>query len=291
MTTPPRSEAVQGLIWALISVIASTAMGVAVRYAVDAVSSEMVTFLRGALTLILIGGFILFWRQRPHFSNPKLHLIRGALMGCSTLMGFYTISVIPLTTATVLFFITPIFATLLSVLFMGQSVGPRRIAAIAAGFVGAVIVVRPGFDGFHIGMLVGVVSALIFATALVMARGLAQRDGAFATFVSTTFMTFAVSAPLAGLNPDLPPSTWAWIAVAGVVVTGALRQIADIQSYRYADAAVIAPLGYMRIVFTAIAAYFLFDEIPDGATILGGVIIIGASIYIVLRERRTSRTP
>lgn len=223
------------------------------------------------------------------FSAPGLHIWRGALIGVSTQFGFYTMTQIPLATATVLFFTAPIFVALMSIPLQGERIGPRRGAAIAAGFLGVLIVLRPGADGFHFAMLTGLFSSVLFALALLSSRGLANRDGAFAAYISSAVMTIIVAAPVAAPVWSLPWSAAGWIALSLVTVTAMARNIGDIQAYRLADAGVLAPLTYLRLILIAIASYFIFDETPDRYALIGGAVIIAAALYIARRERLVKR--
>ncbi|MEL7275512.1 MAG: DMT family transporter [Pseudomonadota bacterium] len=285
---PAHRDNLRGLTWILFSVIASSAMSVAVRPVSLEVDSRMVVMLRAGITCgLLLVAIPLIWRYRDRmrFSRPRDHLIRGALIAFSTHLGFYTLASIPLATASVLFFTAPIFATLLAMAVHGERVGPRRIAAVGAGFAGALIILRPGFRTFEPAMLAALGSSLLFALALTMSRGLARADGPMSTYVSSVVVTAVISLPLAAPVLALPVSTYAWVATAVLVVAGGARGVADIQAYRYGDAAVLAPVTYLRLVFVGIAGYLMFDERIDGPTLLGAAIIVTATLYIAQRER------
>ncbi len=282
----------RGIAWMMLSVVASSAMTLAVRGASLSVNPRMVVLLRASLTLIALTiGLILFARLRRqlNFSRPWLHLSRGAMIGISTHLGFYTIATIPLATATVLFFLAPIFATILSVLFMGEKVGPRRIIAILLGFSGALVIIRPGFETIHPAMLSALASSILFAGALTQSRDLAEADGSFSALFSSVLVTMILSIPLAAPVFALPSGLipWTWILV--MVATGAIRNLGDIEAYRYAEAAILAPFTYLRLVLIGAAAVLFFGEIPDRYTLIGAVVIIAATFYIAHRERQVRR--
>ncbi|MHA3915998.1 DMT family transporter [Halovulum sp. GXIMD14793] len=277
----------RGIGWILLSVAASSAMTVAVRAASLAVDSRMVVLLRAGITLLVLLAAILLvarLRRQLRFTRPWLHVTRGAMIAISTHLGFYTIAKIPLTTVTVLFFMAPIFATILSALYQKEKVGPRRIAAIAVGFTGALIIIRPGFGTLHPAMLTALLSSILFAAALIQSRGVAEADGSFSALFSSVLVTVIISIPLAAPVFALPTAPAIWAFVALLVITGAIRNVADIEAYRHGEAAVIAPFTYLRLIFIGIAAYWMFDEVPDRATLIGGTIIIAATLYIAQRE-------
>ena len=277
----------RGMLWAFLAVLAASAMSLSVRGASLEIDPRLIVLYRfvfGFLILIVILGSSPSQRQKLTFSDPKLHIIRGILIAVSTLFGFYALANVELAAATVLFGLAPIFATLISVLFLGQSIGLRRCLAIFASFIGAVIIIDPRFEP-EWGMLSAVAAAFLFGTALAMSRGLAQKDGSFSTLFSSTCMTVIV-AGLASIPVMAVPvgvTIWIWIAI--LVTTGLVRQFADIEAYKVAEAAALAPIFYLRLIFIAIGAYVLFAEIPRFNTWIGAGIVITATLYMTYRER------
>lgn len=288
----PERDNTRGILWAFVSVLGASLMTLAVRGVVEDIDSRMAVMFRGGLTSIVILAAVLLWPRLRHnmrFSRPWLHLFRGTMIGISTNLGFYTIMMIPLATATVLFFTAPIFATILGVIFQRERVGPRRIAAVTAGFIGALVILRPGFDGFHPAMLTALGSSAFFAIALTLSRNLANADGVLSTYFSSVVITSIVTLPVAIPVWAVPDTTLVWVALAVVVVTSALRGFADIQAYRHADAALLAPIAYLRLILIGIGAYFLFSETIDIPTMIGAAIIISATLYIARRETALKR--
>lgn len=284
---PARLDNLRGIAWILTSAVAASLMSLAVREVSGTIDTRMIVALRSALiTLAVLPGLLFVPAlRRMRFTRPGQHLVRGALIAGATHLAFYTIAHVPLATAIVLFFTAPIFATLIAAVFQGERVGPRRIGAAVAGFAGAVIILRPE-TGLEPAMLAALGSSAMFAVALSMSRRLAQADGAAAAYVSSVVVTLLVSAPLAAPVFALPSGGWQWAVMAVVVVAGGLRGFADINAYRHAEAGLLAPFSYLRLVVTGVAAYFLFGEIPDRATILGATIIIGSTLYIARREAK-----
>lgn len=283
----------RGALWMAVSVVGAAAMTIGVRGASAEIDSQMIVMLRG------IGGLILCWallaampsqRSGVRFSRPWLHAARGALIAVSTQLGFYTLTQIPLATATVLFFSAPIFTTLLAPLVLKEPIGLRRSAAVVAGFCGVLIVVRPGAAPFDIAMVAAIASSFLFALVLLTSRAVANSDGPWAAYLSSAVMTIVVSLPLTVTDWSMPVSALGWGALGVVAVTSLVRNLADIQAYRYAEASFLAPLAYTRIILIAAAGYLLFDEIPDGWTIAGGAVITAAALYIAQRERAVFRT-
>ncbi|MEM6438087.1 MAG: DMT family transporter [Pseudomonadota bacterium] len=292
--SPPPSAAdnLRGGVWMLFSVVNASAMTVAARWVSEGMDSRMIVFLRAVLTLVAAAPLLASpaVRARLSFSRPWLHLLRGGLIGVSTQFGFHAIANLPLATVTVLFFTAPIFATLLAVPINGERVGPRRLAAVLTGFLGALVLLRPGVGGVapdQLWAMIGaLVSSLMFALALALSRGLAEADGAASAFVSSVAATVLVSAPLALPVWSLPADPLAWTALIVLIASGSARGFADIEAYRLGEASVVGVIAYLRLVLIGAAGWLLFAETPDAATWAGGAIIIGATLYIARRERQ-----
>lgn len=292
ITPNPLRDNWRGLQWMFLSVVVSSGMTIAARFASQELDSRVVVLMRGTLTLLLILTLLVIskkLRGQLKFSQPGSHLLRGTLVAISTQLGFYTIATVPLATTTVLFFTAPIFATILSIVVHGETIGPRRIAAIAVGFAGVLIIMRPGFDAMELGLLTAIGSSVTFAMALTMSRNLSNADGPLSTYFSSVIIMAVVSVPIAAPVFALPDLPFTWLALAVLVVTGSVRGIADIEAYRHADAALLTPITYLRLVFIGLGAYFLFHETVDTPTLIGATIIVSATLYIAQRERANRR--
>ncbi|MFQ5622562.1 MAG: DMT family transporter [Paracoccaceae bacterium] len=278
--------------WILASVVAASAMVVAVRMLSADISSPVIVLLRAALTIMLLAPVLALSgraRRQLRFSRPWLHVLRGGLIGIATNLGFYTLTRIPLATASVLFFMAPVFATILAIPVHGEKVGPRRWAAVGCGFLGAVIILRPDTGSLHPAMIAALGSSLTFAAALTLSRGLAIADGAFSGYFSAVVITALLTLPFALPSLGLPASGIGLVSVGVLVAGGAVRGVADIQAYRLGEASVLAPIIYLRLVLIGLAGYLFFGETPDAPTLAGAAIIILATLYIARRETRAGK--
>ena len=282
------SENWRGILWAMLSVLGASAMAVSVRGASLGLDTRLIVGYRLFFTLIILGLTLFLFphlRSEIRFNHPRAHLIRGFLMACSIHFGFYTLSVVPLAAAAILFATAPIFATIFSVILGRETIGPRRTIAIVVGFLGTIIVMRPSSELIDINMIYGIASSIFFGFALVMSRNLARTDGPISTLISSTaiglIITIPLAAPVFEITTDLTLILW----ISVLIIFGILRQYADIQAYRYAQAAVIAPISYFRMVLIGVMAFFFFEEIPILTTYIGAFIVIASTIYITNRER------
>ena len=279
----------RGLYWICVSVLTASSMNLIVRQLSQDIDSTLIVFYRFSITsTLLIAAVILFspLRARLQFSRPWLHIARGGMIGIATHMGFYTLANIPLATATALFFTTPIFAAIFNIYMHGEQIGPRRWAAIFVGFVGALIITNPFAASFSFGFVTGTLSSLAFAMALTLSRNVSRADGPLSGLFSAAIVTTVISLPLVWTGVQAPSQPLSYVLIVAIIAIGFLRQFADIRAFTLADASVLAPITYTRLIFVGIGAYFIFDEVPDQATIIGSIIVICATFYIAHREAR-----
>ena len=287
-----KSNNLRGAWWIMLSVVTASIMTLGARGAYVELDSRMLVILRaiGGIALVALAMGLTPAAVGPlRFSNRWLHVLRGALVGCSTHLGFYAIAEIPLATATVLFFSAPIWTTLFAPVVLGERVGPRRWAAVLVGFGGVLIVLRPGSLEVGLPVIAALGSSALFAAVLLMSRKVANRDGPWATYLSSVVVTVVLSLPVTVPIWHVPVSGYGWFLLAVVTLSSMIRNIADIQAYRVADASFLAPLSYLRLILIAAAAYVWFGEVPDAFTWIGGAVIISAALYIARREALQNR--
>lgn len=282
-----------GLIWILISVFFASIMAISVKELGQIFDSRLLVLFRAGLLIFFLGIPALIvsdFRKKLKFTEPKLHISRGILIAFSTHLGFYTLTKLPIATTTVLFFTAPIFATVLSIYINKEKVGYRRWFAVIIGFLGVIIILQPGFNGFYFAMITALFSSFLFAVALVYSRRIVLADGVVSTYLSSVLITFLISIPIAysllesSYFGSIPMHILALIIL--LATTSFLRGIGDMQAYRYGEAAILAPFTYLRLILVGIVGYFLWGEIPNFVTLLGAFVIIGSAIYIGHRETK-----
>jgi len=283
----------QGALWMLASVIGASAMTVSIRVLTPDIHSSMLAFLRSAFGLLVVLPFL--WRARRGgtarlaFSAWPLHLARGLCITVALNAGFYAIWQLPMATATILFFMAPVFATIFAQLMLGEVVRARRWSAIGAGFLGALIILRPGLAEVNLGMLAALGSSVAFAAALILGKVIAGRDSADSVFVSSSVLVAFGALPPALFFWQIPDAFWLWSVVGVLVASSSLRTYADIRAYAAGEASFIAPFSYLRLLIIGVIGYVWFAEAVDLATMLGGAVIVAATLYISLREAQVAR--
>lgn len=217
-------------------------------------------------------------------TRPLLQVFRGLGLLCSSIFFIMALGYLPIAEATATGFISPLFVTGLSVLFLGEKVGLRRWNATIAGLLGVLIIVRPGTAAFQPGTIFPIISALGWATALVLTRKISGADRAITTMAFsaiTGFLVLSVIVPFYWIVPS-----WTQIALGvGIGVAATVGHWIVVLAFRYADASVLAPFSYVQLVWVTLIGFFLFGEVPDAVTFAGAAIIIASGVYTAHRER------
>lgn len=218
-------------------------------------------------------------------ARPGMQLLRGVVGAIAMMSWFLSLSMIPVGDATAITFSVVIFASIGAVVFLGERVGPRRVAAIAVGLMGTLIIVRPDVDAINVGAMVALVSSIFWAATLLVVKVLARSDSSptivfYASLYFTVFVTpFAVY-------------FWKWPTLedaALMVLTGILAlvgQLALTGAMRQGEATAVVPVDFTRLLWAAGIGYFWFGEFPDLWTWVGGAVVFAATLYITYRESR-----
>ena len=283
------TDNLRGAAWLVAACVAATGMMLGVRGASSTLDPLQIAFSRFLVGFVLVLPFILF-RGREVLATGRLPLLvlRGFLGFVAVSLGFYCVSVLPLVTATVLFFTAPLFVTLLAIPLLGERLQWRRMSATLCGFIGTVVVV--GFDpsGFHPAMLIAVGSAVVFAFSLIIGKMLATTERPMTIMFYFSLVTFLASAAPAVLVWQTPNGNEIMLlGVVGVFATA--RVYFDIRGYGVGEASFVSPFAYFRIVLVGAAGYLVFAEVPTSNGLVGAAIIIGSTLYIAEREARRGR--
>lgn len=283
----------QAALWMVLSALGASFMNFAVRGLGAEMSGASTAFLRMSFGTLLLAPLLLQPGREPlRFSRPWRHVLRGALIGVSTVWGFEALTRMPLAAATALFFLAPIFATAFAALLGLEKVGIWRWAAAAAGFLGALIILRPaGGEGLTLGPVFAVGSSALFAAALLIGRPLSRADGALSVMLSSNVVGALAALPWAASAWGTPSSLWLWGILCAAILAGSVRSYADIRAYDLAEAGFLAPFSFLRLIFVALGAYLLFQETPDARTWIGALLIVGASVATAIREARRRKLP
>ena len=245
--------------------------------------STLIAFVPVAALVLREGGMA---AMRPR--HPWLVTLRALLLAADMVFVFFAFTKLPLADAYTMLFTAPMLVTALSVPLLGEHVGWRRWTAVAVGFIGVLIVLRPGFAELNLGHLAALASALLFALSLIVARRIGNSETGSVLLVSMMVALLAVSAPaLPAVYVASAASDLALLAGIGLLM--GLGHLGLIQALRLAPSGVIAPFHYSQIVFAVIFGLLLFGDRPDVWVAAGSTVIIGSGLYILWRETVRAR--
>ena len=255
------------------------------KYVTQSVPAVELATIRYAVFVAMAAAPLLRRRSAAIRSRrPALQILRGVGVAGSALAFILAIGTLPIAEATAINFITPLLITVLAIPILGEVVRPQGWAAVGLGFVGAVVVVRPGVGGFHPAAGLVVVSSLFWCMAMLITRRLVGIDRAGVTLLWTAVSGFVLL--LCALPFFLAPLTLRQAGLCLMVgVVASLGQWCALLAYRSARVTVLAPLSYAQLIWSSVFGYAVFRAIPDGWTLVGAVIIALSGTYVVHLER------
>ena len=227
--------------------------------------------------------FFFYNKQLVWTDKPKLQFVRGIILLCANICFFYAISVISLAKALTLAFIAPLIVTAFSPIILGEKVGFRRWTAVIIGFIGSLVVIRPGFVELNLASFAALGTGVMYGFYLIITRKLSISDNPLLTLLLTGLVGLVIISsviPFIWVKPTLNQ----WSMMAGIGVFACIGHLFLILSLKYADASKLAPFSYFEIITNIIIGYYFFNNFPDNWTFLGLFIIILSGIYISRRE-------
>lgn len=284
MLIPTKASTRKGILLMLLAILLFTTMDALAKGLVQRYPTEQVVWARFTGQLLLV--IVILNRNLPpvlRTRHPRLHLLRSATQLGATGFFFTSLNYIGLAEATALTDINPVLITLGAALFLGERLGPRRIAGVIAAMIGAMIVIRPGMGVFTPAALLPLCCAVCYATNALITRKVGSTETVWTSMVyASLFGTLVTSTLLPGSWVPVPLSDLPLFIAIGCLGTAA--QLALIRSFSIAEASSVAPFGYAGIVLATIWGILLYGEYPDMLTILGASIIVIAGLYVWHRE-------
>ena len=272
--------------WMVLAGTGYTLASVCTRDLSSDYSTAQLAFMRAVIAIF----FIMPMVARKGISVMKttvfpIHVMRACLTYGGMMCWFYAVSIIPISDYTALLYIQPIFTILLAVLILGESAGPRTWAAIAAAFAGAIIILRPGFQEINLGMLAALATGILFAGVNTCMKTLSRTDSAAVIVAYVSILMLIFSSIPAWFYWTVP--TWTdGPAIIGVGIFALLGQYAITRAIAIADARVVQPFDFSRLITAAIVGWLAFGESSDLYTWMGALVIFCASYYVIVFERK-----
>jgi len=288
-TLSPSATPMRAALLMLGSTMAFGLMAVAIRYATRYVPTQEVAFFRNAFGLLALLPMLLRPGRAPLKTQqlPR-YFVRSAIGLGSMLCAFWALGHLPLAQAVSLSYSTPLFVTIAAVLWLGETVRVRRWAAVVVGFIGVLVIVRPGTAGFTAGSLVAVGAAVLSSLVAIQIKQLTRIDSAD----TVVLYTYVFWVPLS-LVPALfvwawpTGSAWLWLLATGVL--GTVGQLLWTRALRLGEVSALTPISFLQLPLVTLFGWLLFNETVDRWTIIGAGIILAANAYIAHREAVLSR--
>ncbi|MEP3247540.1 MAG: DMT family transporter [Sneathiella sp.] len=289
ITTIRANRTLQGVCWMLVTSFLFVGMTGIVRHLGSDLPAVETAFIRYVFGCILIAPMI--WHNWPGRIAPttlKLYMGRGLVHGVGVILWFYAMARIPIAEVTAIGYVAPIFVTIGAALFLGEKLRIRRILGVLCGFIGALIILRPGFQEINLGQLAQLCAAPLFATSFLIAKKLTDTENPTFIVGMLSLGCTIILLPGALLQWVTPTMTdLGWLALAALVAT--LGHFTLTKAFQAAPITVTQPLGFLQLVWAAILGMVVFGEALDPFVFAGGGLIIAATTYISHREMQANR--
>lgn len=285
----PRTPHLRAALLMLCSTVFFGLMVIAIRLASETLHTFEIAFFRNFFGLVAAlpllvrhGPDLLKTTQLPRYG------IRCAIGVVSMMAGFWAIGHLPLAQAVALSYSTPIFVTIAAVIFLHEQVRARRWIAVGLGFVGVLIIVRPGSANFSAGTLVALVAAVLSGIVSIQIKQLSQVDPADRIVFLTTLIWVPMSLVPALTVWEWPQGiTWLWVMAAGMM--GTAGHMLWTRALKLGDVSALTPISFTQLPIVALAGWLLFQEPVDRWTAIGATVIFAANAYIAHREAQLAR--
>lgn len=282
LALPPN---LRGILWVGLSGILFALLNVFTLIPAQHLNPYVMAFLRylfGAMFLLPIV-FRLGLYRSLHTQRLGLHVTRGAIHTAGMVLWFIALPLTTLAEITALGFTGPIFVTIGAALFLREDVRMRRWMAVFVGFIGAMIIIRPGFSALHLGVLCILISTPIFSASNLISKALARTNSANTIVIWQNIVIVVCAFPIAlwfWQTPDWGDIVW--FLAAGLA--GTLGHLCQQRGYQLADITLLQPIGFLSLIWNTMLGYFLFFQEPDVWTFVGAAVIFASAMYISHRE-------
>jgi len=286
-----------GITFKVVSVAVFVAMSSLIKAAGDVPAGQIV-FYRSFFAMLLILVFLgcrKELRTAFHTTRPFNHILRGTVGVTSMALGFFALTRLPLPEAITLGYAQPLLVVVFSSIFLGETIRIYRWSAVVVGLIGVFIISWPKLTLFQgggalgndemMGVMAAIVGAAISAIAMIVVRSLVHTER-----TSTIVLWFSLTATIL----SLVTYPFGWVSLSALQIAllvvagfcGGLGQLLMTEAYRYAEASTVAPFEYTSMILSVAAGYYFFGDVPTIHMLVGGIIVMGAGIFIIWRERR-----
>lgn len=283
------ATSLSAILLVFVSGLIFSCMDTGAKYLVlSGLSATFVAWVRFAVHLIIV--FVAFrgWQRMALYrvSSLPLQVVRGALLFGSTLFNFLALLTLQLAETVSIFFFAPMVITALAGPMLGEWAGWRRWMAVLAGFVGVLVILRPGLGGFGIGQIYALGAMLSYSLYVLMTRSMSASESPESLIFYSALAPVLLMLPAVPFTASLPATGLQWTILLSLGLLGASGHLLVIHAYRRAAASALAPYAYLQMVWMVGLGYLVFHQLPDHWTLIGAGIIVAGGLYIVQRERQ-----
>ncbi|WPY00875.1 EamA family transporter [Candidatus Trichorickettsia mobilis] len=275
-----------GIGWFVLSLVSSTLNDVISKYAGLRLPSFEVAFFRFFFSTITLIPFIWYYgKDTLKTSNPFIHVIRGVLLFFGMTSWTYGLTIAPITTGTVISFAIPLFTLVLAVFFLSENIIWQRWVVTIIGFLGIVVTLKPHASDFDPKILIFVAAAIAFAMLDIINKRFVIKESMISMLFYSALITAILSAPPAALYWQTPTI----LEVSLLFILGMSANLILfflLKAFKLIDATAVAPYRYFELIFSALAAFLIFKELPEQSTIYGALIVIPSTLFIVYSEKK-----
>lgn len=278
-----------GITWMLATMFCFVTLDSTAKYLMQTYPVVQVIWARFFFHLLFV--IVLMGPQlaRRIKSQSLLHQgMRSLFMFTTTVLFFVGISLLPLTTAATIMFMSPVIVTILAIPLLGEKVGLRRWMGIVIGFAGALVVMRPGTDSLQLSILIVLAAAVTHALYQVFTRKLGTRDSPMTSLFYTAIIGALVTTVVVPFYWQ-PVIAFDWLLFVFAGIAGGIGHLCLIRALRHAPASVVAPFSYSSLLWATVFGFVLFGDLPDVWTLSGAALIICSGLYIFHREQAVKR--
>ncbi|TYR30263.1 DMT family transporter [Mesorhizobium microcysteis] len=288
-STPEAATPTSAILLVLTACFSFAFLDASAKYLVlQGVEAPFLAWMRFAIHLVLVMVFFRAWSNRTMFraKNIPAQLVRGVFLFGSTIFNFLALQTLQLAETISIYFFAPMVITALAGPLLGEWAGWRRWMAVLVGFVGVLVITRPGVGTFGIGHVFALMSMTSYSLYVIMTRHMGATESSESLIFYSALAPTVLMFPFVPLYGSIPQEPLHWVLLLGLGAIGAFGHFLLIKAYKQATTTALAPYPYSQMIWMIALGYLIFADLPDLWTLGGAAIIVSSGLYIVHREHR-----
>jgi drug/metabolite transporter (DMT)-like permease len=283
----PRSRRI-GIGLVTLATLCFAALDACAKWLVQSLPVFEVVWLRFLTHVVLMSALLapVYRWELVRVRSARLQLLRALMLGSMTALNFWALQYLQLAETGAIQFSVPLMIAVISALWLHERLDARRWLAIALGFAGVLLVIRPGSHAFHPAILLSVLNAVLYAVFNLLTRRMAATESPAAMQLMSAIGATLLLAPMALLQWQTPADPLTWAAIGACGLCGGLGHYCVAKAHRYASAAVLGPFLYQQVIYMALWGWLIFAQVPDGFVAAGAGVVVASGLYLLWLEMR-----